>query len=254
MPGKYTSTYEKHAAMRLRRYSLSLLAICSLLLLSACLKNKDNNDVNIVSALSVVHASASAPAIDFVLDRQKVNNQAFEYGDRIHYFGVYSGRWNAAFYEENSYSQPLLETSIQVQNGLYYTLFFIGDEETPEGLLLEDDISKPDSNKATLRFVNLSTHAGSVDFFWGEETLASQKAYKEYTSFQIIDAGKQTVEISAKQGTITRNFNFREGHVYTIWLKDVLESADTQIQAPLLDMELIDHVRDLEAQQGADVL
>ena len=256
MQGKYTSTYEKHASMKPLPFLRNTLILGLVLLLSACLKDiKDGNnqgDVNVVSALSVVHASASTPAIDFVLDRQKVNNQDFEFGDRIQYFGVYGGRWPVAIYLENNYGEPILETDIQVQSGQYYTLFFAGEIKDPEGILLQDNIAAPEGNKASLRFVNLSLQAGTVDFICGDTSLAKEKTFGTYTSFQEIDAGQQTLHVLGTNSETVREFEFRAGHVYTIWLKDVLEEPTGEAQSnKLLDMALIDHIGDLQAQSNA---
>lgn len=232
--------------MKLSKFPFVIIALFLSFMLSACLKNKDGYNENVVSALSVVNASVWTPPVDFVLDGQRVNNQSFEFGDRIQYFGVYSGTWPAAFYQGNTHTNPLLKTSITLLNGKYYTLFFTGDKETPEGLLLEDDIRIPEKGEVTLRFVNLSPDAGPVDFRVGSEVLAARKDFKDYTSFQAISAGTYQAAVLAQNGAILKELELKlvDGRIYTVWLKGLAkeDSGEKDLQ---LDTGLIDHRREL---------
>src|SRR6476661_5471103 len=67
---------------------LSIVCLTGLILtIVSCQKD----DPIYISYASVVNASANNTAYDVWIDNQKINSQAFEFGDLIDYFNAYSG-------------------------------------------------------------------------------------------------------------------------------------------------------------------
>src|SRR5690554_3973040 len=122
-----------------------LFAIVSFLL-SSCLKDSGPDTGSIVSAITVVHGSPNSPALDFVLDNQRIldpNGPEFTYGKQIPYFRAFSGSRLARIYEKNNFNSPLYGVELKLMSGNYYSLFIGGKEGSLTSLLIEDDLAKP---------------------------------------------------------------------------------------------------------------
>src|SRR6202012_652760 len=87
-----------------------------------------------------------------------------------------------------------------------------------------DTINRPADGKASIRFVNLSPDAPSVDLaIQGGAVLITNKAYKGYSTF-VPETGNTSYNFEVRQhGTNTvlatlSNISLNSSYVYTIWL------------------------------------
>jgi hypothetical protein len=229
-----------------KAYSLMLcLFVFISISLSSCLKDSGPDTGSIVSAITIIHASPNSPAFDFVLDNQRILDPTapdFEYGKRVPYFRAFSGSRLARIYEKDNFMSPLHEVELKLISGNYYSLFIIGAKESLTSLLIEDDVTKPIEGKTKVRFINLSPDAPSLDFNINQNTtLASDKKYKEYTSFQEIEAGSYSASIKSHSGNsinLPVDLDLEDGKIYTVWVKGFV---NTEVQEQELGYETITH-------------
>lgn len=225
---KTSPTFNK----KLRYKSLTLVFVAfSTFFLSSCLKDDNYNQQSIVSALTVINASPDAPAYDFVLNRQAVYPKNRSYTDRIDYFILNTGRYNASFYEYQTNTKPIYETAITLANGKYHSLFLAGTQaDSLTSLLIQDDLILPAAEKAKLRFINLSPDAGALDFAIVTDSLfASKKDFKDYTDFYEIPAGEYKASLKSSSGTkVNHAFNLKltAGKIYTVWARGLVETTN----------------------------
>lgn len=211
-------------------FFLIIFSTLNVLLLSSCLKDSNNESNEVVAAVTVIHGSPDAPAVDFVLNRGLISaNLAF--GLRVRYFSWYAGQSQASFYPRGTITNPLHTSTISLTQGKYYSLFLAGLEaDSLSTLLIEDDLTQPATGKAKLRFINLSPDAGALDFAVVPDSLfASQKNFKEYSSFYEINPGTYSAMFMSSTGNLVDyDFDLKldAGKTYTVWARGLVQATN----------------------------
>lgn len=246
---KYLDQYSMKTAFKFKSSKVSSMILLLFTFISfslgSCLKDSGPDTGSIVSAITVIHASPNSTAFDFVLDNQRIldpSGPEFVYGKRIPYFRAFSGSRLARIYEKDSFNSPLHELELKLTSGSYYSLFIGGKKESLTSLLIEDDLTKPSVGKAKIRFVNLSPDAPALDFNITQNTsLVSNKKFKDYTSFQEVDAGTYEASIKSHSGNsinIPVPLELKDGFIYTIWSKGLI---NTDIEEEEFGYDIITH-------------
>jgi len=214
------------------KFSFTYKAIAAALVLSlgflSCSKlDRDYEPVQ-VSGLNVIHASPTIELLDVYVDNSRATVSDFEFGNKIGYLSAYSG--NRAFNvtkKGNSTSLKSLTYNLKPQLG--YSLFVANTLANIELLMLEDDLAKPAAGKVKIRFVNLSPDGGnlSLNVDGAATDLATNKAFKEFSAFEAVDAttGTQSVTLNIKNATsgaveaTIPGVKLEEGKIYTVYAK-----------------------------------
>ena len=212
----------------LKDKSKLLSFICAIgvtLIASSCIKD---DAPATFSKVSVINAAPAGTALDFIIDNQKVNSQAFKYGDVIDYFNAYSGNRTFDVYNRAN-NNKIASKSENLSPDKFYSVFIaIGD------------LVMPASGKAKVRFIHLSPDAEKLDITSGDSTLFSGKEYKEHTSFKVIEGDKTySFKIKKYQTSIIKaaldNITIKKNKIYTILIKGFSGKND----AYKLDAEII---------------
>lgn len=211
-------------------FFLIIFGTINLMLLSSCLKDSNDESNEIVSAVTVIHGSPDAPAVDFVLNRGLISAN-LSFGLRVPYFSWYAGQSQASFYPRGTITDPIYTATINLTRGKYYSLFLAGLEaDSLSSLLIEDDLTQPAADKAKLRFINLSPDAGTLDFSIVPDSLfASQKNFKEYSSFYEINPGNYSATFMSSTGDLVDySFDLKldPGKTYTVWARGLVQATD----------------------------
>lgn len=201
-------------------------------LLSSCLKDHNNDYIQQTPAafICAINASPDSPPLDFLLDNNQANGYPIQYGNILDYVAAYTGKRVASFYKSGS-NQKIASDTITLHENKYYSLFLSNSVSTPDLLLLKDTLSRPADSMAVVRFVDLSTNAPAVDLgIQGGSVLATNKAYKGYTSFISVKGNTYTFE-ARQTGTNTvlvslSNIKLKAGSIYTIWLHGLTGTTD----------------------------
>lgn len=191
-------------------------------LMSSCLKDTKVYNTPPAAAVTFIQTSTDLQPLDLYLDNNLVNRYGINYGDNIDYFNAFTGSRKANFFKHGTLDKIFSDT-LTLKADLAYSLFLANKGATPEIVVLKDTVVKPATGNSSVRFINLSPDAGSVDLvIKGGATVATNKAYKGVTTFLPLTAAKAyTFEIH-QAGTATvlytlPVFTLNPGFVYTVY-------------------------------------
>lgn len=212
-------------------YKAIIAAVTLSVALLSCSKTQDYTVVDI-SGLSLIQASPTTEKLDVYVDNSKATVSDFVYGSKIDYLNAYSGNRVLRLSKKDA-GVALKTEMVTLFTNKGYSLFVIDKLENVKFLLLEDDLTKPATGKARIRFVNLSADAEALNLaIEGKPTdLATNKAFKEYSDFETIDAG-DNVKFIVKNKTTGNietsiaDVKIEAGKIYTIYVKGLKAATD----------------------------
>lgn len=211
----------------------ALFAIAALsATIASCTKDYDNYTPQPISGLSIYQASPTTEKLDVYVGSNKANETDFALGNKIEYLNVYSGERQVTLRKKGT--EPVLLTEkLTFEPQIGYSLFIADNLAAVKFLMLKDDLSKPATGKARVRFVNLSPDGGALNLnIEGKDTdLFTNKLFKEYTSFEDIDAAdKVTFNVKNTAGgaiaTKIQDVKIESGKIYTVWVKGLKATTD----------------------------
>lgn len=85
-------------------------------------------------------------------------------------------------------SVKLYTTKITIEAGKYHTLHITDTAANTQSVLGTEDVSRPDSGFAKLRFVNLMPNVPAVDLYYGTAVVAANIAYKSFSPYFTVAA------------------------------------------------------------------
>ncbi len=211
------------------KLSFTYKAIAAALVLSlgflSCSKLDRDYEPIQVSGLNIIQASPTLELLDVYVDNTRATTSDFEFGNKIGYLSAYSG--NRAFNVTKKGSPTSLKSlAYSLKPQLGYSLFVANTLTNIELLMLEDDLTKPATGKARIRFVNLSPDGGNLNLNVGgvATDLATNKAFKEFSAFETVDA-TASVTLNIKNATTSAieatipSVKLEEGKIYTVYAK-----------------------------------
>jgi hypothetical protein len=220
--------FTKEKRMKIKSL-IAALAITTLL--GSCMKDDDIQPQQPVSGLSIVQASPTTESLDVYVDNTKA---VFDltYTKKVDYLNLFPGNRKLSITKKGSQT-TLLAEQLTLKDYIGYTLFIVDQLETVKFLFLEDDLSKPASGKAKVRFVNLSPDAPALSLsISGKETdLVTNKLFKEYSTFVEVDAAQKVTFNVKNKGTGAVETSIADvkvdaGGLYTIWVKGLKSATD----------------------------
>ena len=201
--------------------------------LVSCSKMDNNYEPIQVSGLNIIQASPTTELLDVYVDNTRANgNTDFEFGNKIGYLSAFSGNRVFNVTKKNNLTS-LKSLQHNLAPNLGYSLFVVNKLENIELLILDDNLEKPAAGKAKIRFVNLSPDGGSLSLnVNGAATdLATNKAFKEFSTFEAVDATESTTlniknaTTGAVETTLT-NVKLEDGKIYTVYAKGLKATTD----------------------------
>ena len=208
-----------------------LTALALTLGLSSCMKDDFENTPISISGLSLVHASPTTEKLDVFIDNTRATED-FGFGAKIDYLRAYSGDRTITV-TKKGLTTRLTSDVVKLLPDSAYTVFVVDKFEAIDLLTLRDDLTKPATGKAKIRFVNLSPDGGALNLaINGVATdLVDNKAFKEFSSFLLVDAAESvTFNIKNKAtGTVEATISavkIEDGKIYTIYAKGLKATAD----------------------------
>jgi hypothetical protein len=203
--------FKSHKTLSILLATFTLLSIG----LTAC--NKSNNDE--VTGFAYVRAANSAQASapqDFYIDDSKVNTSPLAYTQSTSYATAYAGAHTAIF-KTSSTGTVNVSGSIYLSTGTYSTIYYADDNT---GVATADDRTPPQSGKARVRFINLSSALNSsVDFgLSAGSKIITNLAYKTASAYSEVDAATSFSLYATGSSTATLNIptTIQAGKIYTI--------------------------------------
>jgi hypothetical protein len=200
------------------------------LLFSSC--SKDEETAVAISGLMIVNASPSSGTYNLYWGTTKVNAAALPFLGSVPYVQIAPGTHTFKFTTANSVD-PVLTKDITLAADKPYSLFLINDIPQLEGLLIEDDLTPSSTDKAYIRFINLSPDAPSLDLVQaGGASLITDKAFKSVSAFTITEAKSYSFEVKNKlTGEVIatlKDVSLAAGKLYTIAACGYVKPANLQ--------------------------
>jgi len=209
----------------MRKTLVSLLSFAAVIAFTGCSKNNDTPSN--AASVAFVNGCAGATGVD-----AKVNNAVVSGAANIALWGnsgyksVASGAGVDIAYFLTNVGTPVSSQSVSLTAGLHYTAFASGLLTAPSFLLVTDDLAAPASNKAKVRFVNLSPDAMSVTATAQTTEFASGITSLRVSSFYAITAGAYEIKAGdpSKIATIVTSGTqqLSAGKIYTVMLTGTL--------------------------------
>lgn len=208
------TTFTKHSLKAL----YLLFAIAAVTLISAC--GKSDTEVINYGSLSIYNTSPTSATYDAYINSTKANSVALPYAGGIKYAQLNTGTYDIKFTTAGE-TASIYTKNVSVATSVFSSLYLVGTSGNFDGLFLTDDFSNTSTEKAYVRFINLSPDAAALDLGIKDATtnLATNKAYKAYSGFVAIDPGAKVLEIKGASTTTVKatvDRTFVKGTFYTV--------------------------------------
>lgn len=219
--------------------NLSYFAAILFLLVSISSCKKEETDTT-VAYLRVVNASPTSATYNAYFNGTMLNTGALPYAGAVAYSAYSAGSYNINFTTAST-AISLYTKTLTLNQNTSYSFYLINRANALDGLIIGDDLSTPSTDKAYIRFINLSPDAPALDLAKSAATtsLITSKAYKTASGFITVDAG--TYALDAKDtalGTVKTSLastTFVAGYHYDIICGGFLTPAnDTEKPLNLL--------------------
>lgn len=180
--------------------------------------------------LSIANVSPTLGTYNIYLDGTKSNTSgAVAFGGFLTYGTLTAGSHTLNFTTESS-TESLLSKTISLDENGVYSAFLIDKNSNMDVLLVKDEMTVASTEKAFIRFINLSPDAPALDLAVVEgETLVSSKSYKTSSTFQAIDPKTYSFELKANSvvKTILADQSLTAGKYYTIIARGMMNVGET---------------------------
>lgn len=213
---------------KITRISLSLIFLTTIF--TSCKKNWGEDTV-IASNILFVHAAAGTGNLDFIVDNQKATS--LSYTNKKGYFLAYPGSRYFGITKQDSIKYISTLTA-NLKPNAYYSIFALDSLGKSSILVVEDQLTVPTVDKATIRFINLSPDSSSLNLqlVGDSNPLFGAKAFKQYSEFINIPAAESaTFEVKDSDSNLVKatlsNIKLEKGKVYTIWARGLKLATDS---------------------------
>lgn len=181
-----------------------------------------------IAYVSLYHVSPDAPPLDVIVDNNRINFNPFEYTEYTGYRRFFTGERELRFTPFNA-SNTLLETNLTLEDDSLYSIFFTGEEDDFEALVVNDEILGQEVDGTLIRVVHVSPDAPSVDLALEDEEgpLFDNVSYRNASDFVEITPGLTSFELreSGEDQVVATvsNINFLPGRVYTLLVRGFVD-------------------------------
>lgn len=220
----------------LRRSVLCVLAIVTAgVLLTSCLKNKDDDNSNIPAAgLMAFNLAPDQSAVVVTLNGNVLTPSALAYTSYTGgYQSVYTGsRSIEAFNYQGNYK--LTSSSASFEADKYYSLFVVGADSSYRNVVAVDNFDSLSSTSgfAYIRYINAVTDSVNTPTVTigagGAEVVSENAAYAHVSGFTAVAPGTLNIAVKNGSGSIdaSRAITVEQKKVYTVLLTGVPSSTD----------------------------
>ena len=184
-----------------------------------------------LSNLRVINVSPALGTYNVYLNGTALNTAALPFAGSTAYTTKTSGSYTLKFTTESS-TESLLTKTIALNTSTYQSFYLINKPAALDVLALTDDLSVPSTDKAYIRFINLSPDAAAMDLAKTGTTSSytTGKAYKSASGFISIDPGTFTLDLKeTASGTVkavSMPATFTAGYHYDVIAGGVITPAN----------------------------
>jgi hypothetical protein len=225
------TTSTKQFIKNFRYHFTLILVLCGVLALQSC-KKESSNTIAGGTYLSVVNASPLLATYNVYLNDSQANAAALPFGGVISYLQLTAGDYTAKITSASSV-ESLLTKKVSLAENSVYSLFLISDNNALDGLLVTDAINAA-TDKAFIRFINLSPDAPALDMAVKGSTtnIVNNQSFKSASAFTSIDPNTYTFDLKENIGGTVRtslpSVVLTAGVYYTVISRGFLTPTDVQ--------------------------
>lgn len=173
--------------MKLLKYIIFTFVISAII--SSC--KKDSSNISTASALNVINASQSSPAVSVNFTLNPINFSLYQvpisYGSSAE-FGNPSGSLPLVLISSADTLKPIYKNTLNFPAGSIHSLYIIGNANQPEMMLSEDKIPSYQDSTSGVRFINLAPDSQPITInLQGNpptQTEFPSVAYKQISDFK----------------------------------------------------------------------
>ncbi|HVV54097.1 MAG TPA: DUF4397 domain-containing protein [Mucilaginibacter sp.] len=202
---------------KIKTLSASFFALVLLsFMLTSCSKDKSNTSLS--AYIKVTNSAQGSQPQDFYLNNTMTSATSVSYGESSDFVTASTADKQGSF--KTSGSGTVNATfNLSLAAGKYYDVFYADDNSTTTA---QDDRTAPQSGKARVRFINLSSAVQSnVDFgIDGGAKLVSAIGYKAASAYYDVDpASAFDLYLSGSSSALLSiPALLQAGHIYTIYV------------------------------------
>jgi len=198
-----------------------LTGMACMLAMSITSCNKDSSSSSTTASIAVVAGSPDMPPTDLYLNGDLFGSNLV-YGSYVSYVTISGGTVKVGL-DYTGTTTHLTGDTVSLGANKAYSLFSADLVAKHDHLLVTDTVVAPPSGKATIRLVNMSPNALGVDLVIGGQVIASNRSYKQVSSFKAIPTSDNDTLKIVQTGTtnvlgVVSAVTVQSGVVYTIWL------------------------------------
>lgn len=135
----------------------------------------------------------------------------------------------------------IFNSTLNLEKTKYYTFIVFGSKQRVQGMLLKDSVYKYKKTTAYFRCIHTSSDVPQVNFIINSNyPIIQSLPFKTYSAFTPIVAGFYSIKINDASTDSTliniKNYEFKEGLLYSIILKGYAEGKGTKA----LDCQIIE--------------
>lgn len=214
--------------------ALSFLTV----LLSGCLKEAQNTPPAPKTYISLMHLAPRAPAIQVFFDNEQASSAINPGTVSAAYSAIDPDIFAINFKKAGSDSLVASIGADLYDSSRYYTLLLYNYDSThARAIRIEDDYSVLTNDKASYRFFHMSPDIGSVDLYFDNTLIESNRQYADNTVSnyynQFFSTPTSTVNVYVKKAgsdsVIAQGSSvyLNQRNAYTIYLKGIIGGTGT---------------------------
>lgn len=220
----------------------------SLLLFSlmACEDDEDEMLQQGSAKVMVVHASPNAPAVDLLVDNNKVNTSALAYPGNTGYLDVTAGTRNIKVNAAGT-STTVINADLAFKQDSSYSVYAYDSLAKIKAFAVRDNLAAPASGKAHIRFFHLSPNAPAVTVgvlngstftpVFSNRSFETAATATANAAFTPVDAGTYTFNVRLGDNTpvlTVPNISLQSGKIYTVFAKGIVGSSTSPLGAEVI--------------------
>jgi hypothetical protein len=221
---------------------LTLLVLAAFTALTSCKKTETADPT--IAYIRVINTSPSLATYNAYFNGTIVNTAALPFGGSASYTAYAAGSYSLKFTTASS-TESVLTKTVALSASTYYSSYLINKPAALDIYTIGDDLSLPATDKAYIRFINLSPDAPALDLAKtsATTTLITNKAFKNASGFIAVDAGTYTFDAKeTSSGTVkatSASTSFLAGYHYDIICGGLVTPANDTERALNLQAILI---------------
>ena len=179
----------------------------------------------------VAHASPDAPGVDLLVDDDRVGTN-LTFPNNTGYLDVRPGTRNIKVNVTGT-NTTVIEADLEFDGRKNYSIFAVDAVANIAPLVLEDNLSRPASGKAHVRFIHLSPDAPAVDITLTDGTVVFPNViFKGSIDFTPLDAATYDLQVRLA-GTSTvvlelPGITLESQKIYTVFAKGFVSGTGAQ--------------------------